>query len=62
MKTDIIQQTYKLAKAAREKHEDEISVKHTSLQDQTEIFGETEKATPTEQKYLTLLHQILCKI
>ena len=38
MTTDIIKQTFKLAKAARETHEDEI-MKHTSSLDQTEIFG-----------------------
>ena len=61
MTIDIIKQTFKLAKAARETHEDEISEDTSSL-DQTEIFGETEKATQTELKFMIALHQTVCKI
>ena len=45
MKTEIIQQTYKLAKAAREKHEDEISEAYKFTRPNRDIWRNREAQT-----------------
>ena len=45
MKTDIIQQTYKLAKAAREKHEEEISEAYKFTRPNRDIWRNREAQT-----------------
>lgn len=51
MKTDIIQQTFKLAKAAREKHEDEISEAYKFTRPNRDIWRNREAQTDRTKIY-----------